>query len=71
MTAALPFLKCAESVEILSVSRNQDEPIDSSELKTYLQLQGVTASERKVDAGTRESATFCWRKQSRAVPDCW
>jgi nucleotide-binding universal stress UspA family protein len=46
-------LKCAESVEILSVSRNQDEPIDSSELKTYLQLQGVTASERKVDAGTR------------------
>jgi len=53
VTAALPFLKCAESVEILSVSRNQDEPIDSSELKTYLQLQGVTASERKVDAGTR------------------
>ena len=53
VTAALPFLKCAESVEILSVSRNQDEPIDSSELKTYLRLQGVTASERKVDAGTR------------------
>jgi nucleotide-binding universal stress UspA family protein len=53
VTAALPFLKCAESVEILSVSRSKDEPIDSSELKTYLQLQGVTASERTVDAGTR------------------
>ena len=53
VTAALPFLKCAESVEILSVSRSKDEPIDSTELKTYLALQGVSASERIVDAGAR------------------
>jgi len=53
VTAALPFLKCAESVEILCVSRSKDEPIDSVELKEYLALQGVSATERHVEAGTR------------------
>ncbi len=52
-TAALPFLKCAESVEILSVSRGKDEAIDSTDLKTYLKLRGIVAAERKVDAGHR------------------
>jgi len=53
VTSALPFLKCAESVELLCVTRSKDEPIDSSELQTYLKLHGVTVSERLVDAGTR------------------
>ncbi|HXC55196.1 MAG TPA: universal stress protein [Rhizomicrobium sp.] len=53
VTAALPFLKCAESVEILSVTRGKDEAIDSGELKTYLKLRGIVASERLVDAGAR------------------
>ena len=53
VTAALPFLQCADSVEILCVSRSKDELIDSGELKTYLQLQGVSATERVVDAGNR------------------
>lgn len=53
VTAALPFLKCAESIEILCVSRSQDEPIDSSELRTYLGLQGIEAAERVVEAGNR------------------
>ena len=53
VTAALPFLKCAESVEILCVSRNKDEPIDCDGLKNYLQLHGVATNERLVDAGTR------------------
>jgi len=53
VTAALPFLKCAENVEILCVTRSKDEPIDSSEIKTYLKLQGISPSERIVDAGTR------------------
>jgi nucleotide-binding universal stress UspA family protein len=53
VTAALPFLKCAESVEILCVSRSNDEPIDSAELKEYLALQGISAAERHVDAGSR------------------
>ncbi len=53
VTAALPFLKCAESVEILCVTRAQDEPIDSRELKSYLSLHGIAVTERLVDAGTR------------------
>jgi nucleotide-binding universal stress UspA family protein len=53
VTAALPFLACAESVEILCVSRSKDEPIDSAELKEYLALQRISATERLVDAGSR------------------
>jgi len=53
VTAALPFLKCAENVEILCVSRSKDEPIDSAELKAYLAMHGVSASERIADAGSR------------------
>lgn len=53
VTAALPFLKCAESVEILCVQRSKYEPIDAGVLRTYLKLRGVAATERAVDAGTR------------------
>jgi nucleotide-binding universal stress UspA family protein len=53
VTAALPFLTCAEGVEILSVSRSKDEAISNAELMAYLKLRGVTASERVVDAGSR------------------
>jgi len=53
VTAALPFLKCADGVRILSVTRDQDEPIDSSELKSYLKLRGISATERVVAAGSR------------------
>ncbi len=53
VTAALPYLKCAQSVEILSVTRGKDESIDSGELKSYLRLQGIAAGERVIDAGSR------------------
>ncbi len=53
VTAALPFLKCAESVEILTVMRAKGEPIDSSEVKAYLALRGIAASERVVTATGR------------------
>lgn len=53
VTAAMPFLKRAEGVEILCISRGKDEPINSGELKDYLALHGVDASECQVDAGSR------------------
>jgi nucleotide-binding universal stress UspA family protein len=53
VTAALPFLKCAESVEILSVTRGKDEPIGCSEVKAYLKLHGIEAADVKVDGGNR------------------
>jgi nucleotide-binding universal stress UspA family protein len=52
-TAALPFLKCADGVEILSVRRGKDEAISSVELKSYLKLRGIAATERVVEAGGR------------------
>jgi len=53
VTAALPFLKCAETVEILCVKRGKDDAIDASELKTYLMLRGIVATDRAIDAGNR------------------
>jgi nucleotide-binding universal stress UspA family protein len=53
VTAALPFLKCADGVEILSVRRGKDEAISSDELKSYLRLRNIAATERVVDAGSR------------------
>jgi nucleotide-binding universal stress UspA family protein len=53
VTAALPFLKCAESVEVLSVVRPKDEVIECGELCAYLKLHGIVSTERKVDAGAR------------------
>jgi hypothetical protein len=53
VTAALPFLKCAESVEILSITRGKDEPIECGDLCSYLKLRGIASTERKIDAGTR------------------
>lgn len=56
VTASLPFLKCAETVEILSVTRGKDEPIGCSEVCAYLKLHGIAATERKVDGGNRAIA---------------
>lgn len=53
VTAALPFLTCAETVEILAVTRPKDEAIECDELCTFLKLHGVSATRRLVDAGTR------------------
>jgi nucleotide-binding universal stress UspA family protein len=56
VTASLPFLKCAESVEILMVTRGKDEPIGCSEVCAYLKLHGIATTERKVDGGSRPIA---------------
>ncbi len=53
VTASLPLLKCAESVEILAVSRGKTDPIECGELKAYLKLRGIDASVRAIDAGHR------------------
>lgn len=53
VTAALPFLKCADGVEILCVRRGKDETIDTTEVMSYLKLRGIAATERLIDGGTR------------------
>jgi nucleotide-binding universal stress UspA family protein len=51
-SAALPFLKKAQSVEILTVSRGNSQPVPADELQFYLGLHGVEATARTVDGGS-------------------
>ena len=53
VTAALPFLEQAARVEILTVKQPNAEPISADELKAYLDLRGIAASDRQIDGGTR------------------
>lgn len=53
VTAALPYLERAARVEILTVKQPNAEPISADELKAYLGLRGIAASDRQIDAGTR------------------
>ncbi len=51
VTAAVPLLKCAESVEILAVSRSKGETIDCAELRSYLKLRGIKGGAGLLVAG--------------------
>jgi nucleotide-binding universal stress UspA family protein len=53
VTASLPFLKLASNVEILTVKQPSSEPISVEELKAYLKLRGIKASERQIEGGSR------------------
>jgi nucleotide-binding universal stress UspA family protein len=56
VSAALPFLKQAASVEILTVKRHGSDPIPADDVIAYLKLREIAATERKLDAGTRPVA---------------
>jgi nucleotide-binding universal stress UspA family protein len=56
VTAALPFLKQAQSVEILTVKRHGSDLIPADDVKAYLQLREIVATEKTIDAGTRAVA---------------
>ena len=53
VTAALPFLKRAEEVEIFSIQRPPLTAEATERVREYLALHGVTASERLIDAGNK------------------
>jgi nucleotide-binding universal stress UspA family protein len=53
LTASLPYLTKAESVEILSVKRGNEEPKPCDEACEYLKLQGLAVSVRAIDAGQK------------------
>jgi nucleotide-binding universal stress UspA family protein len=54
ISAALPFLKKAESIEILSVQRASRNGSDFADLREYLALHGLSASEQTIEQGTRQ-----------------
>jgi nucleotide-binding universal stress UspA family protein len=53
VTAALPFLKRAESVALFTIRRGEEKSGVCTEVKNYLALHDVTASEKSVEPGPR------------------
>jgi nucleotide-binding universal stress UspA family protein len=53
VSAAIPYLAKADSVEILSVQRPPLKPEATEGLKEYLALHGVRSTERLIDPGTK------------------
>jgi nucleotide-binding universal stress UspA family protein len=53
MSAAIPYLQLAESVEVLSVQRAPLRPNAAEGVKDYLKLHGVVSTERLIDAGSK------------------
>ena len=51
VTAAMPYLRDAESVELLCVGNGGAENLD--EVREYLNLHGIASTAREIDAGTR------------------
>ena len=53
ISAAVPYLQRADSVEILSVQRPPLKMDATEPVQDYLSLHGVTSAERLIDAGSR------------------
>jgi nucleotide-binding universal stress UspA family protein len=53
VSAALPFLKVAEAVELFTVRRGEAKPQLCGEVRQYLALHGIACSERTVEPGSR------------------
>ena len=54
ISASLPFLKKADSVEILSIRKTTLQESCFEDLRAYLALHGVKPGERTVDQGSRQ-----------------
>jgi nucleotide-binding universal stress UspA family protein len=53
MSAAIPYLQRAESVEVLSVQRAPLRSNATEGVREYLQLHGIASTERLIDAGSK------------------
>ncbi len=57
ISAAIPFLKRAESVEILSVASGPIDTVQLDRLRDYLSLHGVQAVEHGINPGSQGTAS--------------
>lgn len=53
VTAALPYLRRAESVELFTVKRGEETASPCDQVREYLGLHGVVCAERMIDPGQR------------------
>ncbi len=54
ITAALPFLERADSIEVLNIQHAPIREAGFADLREYLALHGLAASEQTVEQGTRQ-----------------
>jgi len=53
LTASLPYLKQADSVELFTICRANEESQSCCDARDYLALHGISSTEREVDPGAR------------------
>jgi nucleotide-binding universal stress UspA family protein len=69
VSAALPFLKKAESIEVLTVQHAPLHDQGFADLREYLALHGLSASERTVEQGARRIGEALLDGAARADAD--
>jgi nucleotide-binding universal stress UspA family protein len=69
VTASLPFLYAADSVELFTIRRADHEAGVCGEVRNYLALHGVSCSERTIDAGDRPVGDAILHGAAECRPD--
>jgi nucleotide-binding universal stress UspA family protein len=57
VSAAVPLMKRAESIEVLNVTSGPKNTVRMDRLRDYLQLQGLKAIERSVNPGSQDTGS--------------
>ena len=72
VSAAIPFLRRAQTVEVVSVDRDAgSRRASQAEVLRYLRCHAIKATARVVAPISAPSATRCWRRPWRRVLACW
>jgi nucleotide-binding universal stress UspA family protein len=69
ITAALPFLKVAEAVELFTIRRGEKSAGICGEVRDYLSLYGISCHERTVDATDRPVGDSILQAAAVCQPD--
>ena len=68
VTNAIPWLKRARSVEIVSVGHAADNTAEMDRLRDYLRLHGITAIEHSLQAGDLGAGAALTEAATRSQP---
>jgi nucleotide-binding universal stress UspA family protein len=69
VTAALPFLKVADTVQVFTIRRGDRAAGVCGEVRNYLALHDVSCSERTIDAGARPVGEAILQGAAECRPD--
>ena len=69
ITAALPFLKAADAVELFTVKRGDQGPGICGEVREYLGLHGISCSERSIGSSDKPVGESILQAAAECQPD--